>query len=176
MDSYYFLYYFFIYYFFIHTGKKYPFTGLQFHPEKTIFEWAATLQIPHNQQAIFFSQFLSNMFVREVKHNALARFKDPGDEQRLGMMKDPVYYTGYLQESHSPFMQIYVYEWRLGDAAKLRNPFKKYETYEKSGKKWKSWTDEMFHRKYFLNFWILYDINRVLTRLLRPSNGMEGTQ
>jgi len=93
----------------VYQGKEFPFFGFQFHPEKVMFEWAATLNIPHNQMAVFFSQYLANTFVVEAKHNAKASFSDPGDEQRLGMMKDPVYYTGYLQESHSPFMQIYVY-------------------------------------------------------------------
>ena len=74
-----------------------------------LFEWATTIEIPHNQMAIFFAQFLSNTYVTEVKHNAAAIFNDPADEQRLGMLKDPMYYTGYLQEMHSPFMQIYVY-------------------------------------------------------------------
>jgi len=93
----------------IFQGKDYPFFGYQFHPEKVLFEWATTIEIPHNQMAVFFAQYLSNTFVAEVKHNAAAVFEDPADEQRLGMLKDPMYYTGYLQESHSPFMQIYVY-------------------------------------------------------------------
>ena len=91
------------------VGKEYPFFGIQFHPEKVLFEWASTIDIPHNQMAIFFSQFLSNTWVVEAKHNAEAVFEDPADEQRFMMLKDPMYYTGYLQESHSPFMQIYVY-------------------------------------------------------------------
>ena len=88
---------------------KYPFLGIQFHPEKPVFEWANTLNIPHNQDAIFFSQFLANMWVREVKHNDKPIWKNPADEQRYLMMKDPMMYMGFLQNSHSPFMQIYIY-------------------------------------------------------------------
>ena len=74
-----------------------------------LFEWATTVEIPHNQPAVYFSQFLANMWMMVAKHNVAAYFEDPADEQRFGMLKDPVFYTGYLQESHTPFMQIYIY-------------------------------------------------------------------
>lgn len=93
----------------IFQGKKLPFYGLQFHPEKTLFEWAPTIHIPHSLQAIYFSQFLSNMYVAEVKRNTKNHFESMLDEQRFITLKDPAYYTGFLPQSHSPFMQIYVY-------------------------------------------------------------------
>ena len=36
-------------------AHKYPFVGVQFHPEKNIFEWATNTvgNIPHNRLAIY---------------------------------------------------------------------------------------------------------------------------
>lgn len=93
----------------IFQGKKLPFYGLQFHPEKVLFEWADTINIPHSVEAVYFSQFFSNAFLGEVRKNTGHKFKDSKEEERYGILKDPVYYTGWLPESHSPFMQIYVY-------------------------------------------------------------------
>jgi len=90
-------------------GKKLPFYGLQFHPEKVLFEWAETVNIPHSLEAVYFSQFFSNAFMGEVKKNTDHHFKSEDDLERYSMSKDPMYYTGFLPEAHSPFMQIYVY-------------------------------------------------------------------
>lgn len=48
--------------------KKYPFYGVQFHPEKPIYEWLDET-IPHSFDAIKMSTQLSNVFVNECRRN-----------------------------------------------------------------------------------------------------------
>lgn len=48
--------------------KKYPFYGVQFHPEKPVFEWLDET-IPHCKLAVDISTQLSNMFVHECRRN-----------------------------------------------------------------------------------------------------------
>ena len=56
-------------------GKQYPFYGVQFHPEKSNFEWYQPSNIPHQQEAILLSQHLANVFVSKARENQ-QRFDD----------------------------------------------------------------------------------------------------
>ena len=46
--------------------KKYPFYGVQYHPEKIMFEWLDPL-IPHSQNFLDVSKKMSEFFVKECK-------------------------------------------------------------------------------------------------------------
>jgi hypothetical protein len=46
--------------------KKYPFYGVQFHPEKNAFEWKVE-SIPHSAESILVQQFFGNFLVNEGK-------------------------------------------------------------------------------------------------------------
>lgn len=43
----------------------YPFYGLQFHPEKNLYEWKIGEKIPHGKNAIEIAQYFANFFVNE---------------------------------------------------------------------------------------------------------------
>lgn len=43
----------------------YPFYGLQFHPEKNLYEWKIGKKIPHGKNAIEVAQYFANFFVNE---------------------------------------------------------------------------------------------------------------
>lgn len=43
----------------------YPFYGLQFHPEKNLYEWKLGRKIPHGKSAIVIAQYFANFFVDE---------------------------------------------------------------------------------------------------------------
>ena len=45
--------------------KNYPFYGVQFHPEKNIYEWVEGKNIPHGINATKVSQFFADFFVEE---------------------------------------------------------------------------------------------------------------
>jgi anthranilate/para-aminobenzoate synthase component II len=47
--------------------RRYPIYGLQFHPEKNIYEWRKDKHHPHSAQAIRVSQYFGNFFVSEGK-------------------------------------------------------------------------------------------------------------
>ncbi|XP_017887486.1 chitobiosyldiphosphodolichol beta-mannosyltransferase [Ceratina calcarata] len=47
----------------------YPFYGLQFHPEKNLYEWIIGGNIPHGKNAIKASQYFANFFVSEARKN-----------------------------------------------------------------------------------------------------------
>ena len=49
--------------------KTYPFFGLQWHPEKNIFIWKSSLNIPHSKKAIKVAQAVSNFFVDLAREN-----------------------------------------------------------------------------------------------------------
>ncbi|KAL2720761.1 gamma-glutamyl hydrolase-like isoform X2 [Vespula squamosa] len=48
---------------------NFPFYGLQFHPEKNIYEWIKNKNIPHFFDAIKVSQYFANFFVHEARKN-----------------------------------------------------------------------------------------------------------
>lgn len=47
------------------TGKKYPFFGTQWHPEKSQFEWEPKEAIDHSPDAIRIGQYMANFFVNQ---------------------------------------------------------------------------------------------------------------
>jgi gamma-glutamyl hydrolase len=52
---------------------KYPLYGLQFHPEKNIYEWKEGKVHPHSAEAIRAAQYFANFFVNEGKRYATKR-------------------------------------------------------------------------------------------------------
>ncbi|XP_035914391.1 gamma-glutamyl hydrolase A-like isoform X1 [Anopheles stephensi] len=47
--------------------KNYPFYGIQFHPEKNIYEWVQNKNISHTANAIRASQFFADFFIEESR-------------------------------------------------------------------------------------------------------------
>lgn len=43
----------------------YPFYGVQFHPEKNLYEWKTGKNIPHGSDATRAAQYFANFFVNE---------------------------------------------------------------------------------------------------------------
>ncbi|XP_057296694.1 gamma-glutamyl hydrolase-like [Hydractinia symbiolongicarpus] len=87
-------------------GKKFPFYGIQFHPEKTMFEWATTISIPHSPQAIRLGQFIANSFMDNVRRNKKS-FYNSSIERKYLMEQYELMRTDNL-DSHAPFREIYI--------------------------------------------------------------------
>ena len=51
--------------FWLCLAKDYPFYGVQWHPEKSAFEWDETEDICHSEHAIIIMQMAANFFVGE---------------------------------------------------------------------------------------------------------------
>ncbi|XP_051167679.1 gamma-glutamyl hydrolase A-like [Leptopilina boulardi] len=72
--------------------KKYPFYGLQFHPEKNDYEWAKGRGIPHGKNATIIQQYFANFFINEARNN-LHKFNDKNEEKNTLIYNYPVTYT-----------------------------------------------------------------------------------
>jgi len=64
-------------------GNKYPFYGVQFHPEKNAYEWKQRIAsgIPHSPASIMASQALSYFFISECRRSCHA-FKSEDEENK----------------------------------------------------------------------------------------------
>lgn len=52
-------------YCFVMAGKRYPFYGVQWHPEVNRFQWYRKLNFPHSRHAVQLSSLLAEFFVNE---------------------------------------------------------------------------------------------------------------
>lgn len=81
-------------------GKRYPFYGVQWHPEVNRFQWNRKLNFPHSANAVQLSSLLAQFFVDEGRRS-LHRFDNPEEEaSSLIYNYTPVYaanFTGYEQ-------------------------------------------------------------------------------
>ncbi|XP_031161746.1 gamma-glutamyl hydrolase isoform X2 [Sander lucioperca] len=81
-------------------GKRYPFYGVQWHPEVNRFQWNRKLNFPHSAHAVQLSSLLAEFFVNEGRRS-LHQFDNPEEEaSSLIYNNTPVYagnITGYEQ-------------------------------------------------------------------------------
>ncbi|XP_028433249.1 gamma-glutamyl hydrolase isoform X2 [Perca flavescens] len=81
-------------------GKRYPFYGVQWHPEVNRFQWNRKLNFPHSAHAVQLSSLLAEFFVNEGRRS-LHQFDNPEEEaSSLIYNNTPVYagnFTGYEQ-------------------------------------------------------------------------------
>jgi len=62
-------------------GKKYPFYGLQFHPERNQFDWSPLEQTNHSIEAVSTMQQIANFFVNECRGN-YHKFPNSKEEEK----------------------------------------------------------------------------------------------
>ncbi|KPP73530.1 gamma-glutamyl hydrolase-like [Scleropages formosus] len=60
-------------------GRRYPFYGVQWHPEVNLFQWNPHFQFPHSPNAVRLSSLLSEFFVNEAR-KSLHHFSNPEEE------------------------------------------------------------------------------------------------
>ncbi|XP_037080797.1 LOW QUALITY PROTEIN: gamma-glutamyl hydrolase-like [Pollicipes pollicipes] len=86
-----------------------PVYGVQFHPEKNIFEWGEKTSIsaiPHWPEAIQASQYLADFFISEVRKNR-HRFPSAAEEHKHLIYNYKTEYTGLIG---SVFVQCYLFD------------------------------------------------------------------
>ncbi|XP_076272744.1 gamma-glutamyl hydrolase A-like isoform X1 [Rhynchophorus ferrugineus] len=83
--------------------KKVPFYGIQFHPEKNMFEFGRT-SIPHSANSIRSSQYFANYFVNECRKNTNKFPNDEIESSSLIFNFNPEYIR-----NQSSITQIYVF-------------------------------------------------------------------
>lgn len=81
-------------------GKRYPFYGVQWHPEVNRFQWDRKRNYPHSAHAVQLSSLLAEFFINEARRS-LHQFDNPEEEASSLIYTDtPVYagnFTGYEQ-------------------------------------------------------------------------------
>ncbi|XP_046846036.1 gamma-glutamyl hydrolase-like [Xenia sp. Carnegie-2017] len=89
-------------------GRKYPFYGFQWHPEKPPFEWNSHKTIPHSSTAIKMSHYVSDFFVNEAKRST-HKFPSEEEERRALISNfNPVFTIGL--DPNATFSQVYFFD------------------------------------------------------------------
>ncbi|KAL6425752.1 hypothetical protein ACFW04_009673 [Cataglyphis niger] len=86
--------------------KRYPFYGVQYHPEKNLYEWVTGKNIPHGRNATLAAQYFANFFVNEARKNS-HKFATEQEAKQSLIYKYPVTYTA-LQ--NSTYQQCYMFK------------------------------------------------------------------
>jgi gamma-glutamyl hydrolase len=86
--------------------RKYPFYGVQFHPEKNMFEWVKNKNIAHTANAVLQAQYFTNFFVKEAKKN-YNHFRSAEDEEIHLIYNFPITYTAL---TGSAFQECYLFK------------------------------------------------------------------
>lgn len=86
---------------------KYPFYGLQFHPEKNAFEFVASQAgyVNHSKEAVAVTQYFANFFVDQARENKNSFSSVDEEDRNLIYNYNPLFYSllgGNMQ-------QIYVF-------------------------------------------------------------------
>lgn len=92
--------------FFVLLLFRYPFYGVQFHPEKNIYEWVHNKNIPHGKDAIAVGQYFESFFVNQCRMNG-NRFSGVEEENEALIYNYPVTFTARLNSS---FEQTYLFK------------------------------------------------------------------
>lgn len=82
-------------------AKNYPFYGVQFHPEKNMFEWK--ISADRSIEGVEVVQIMSNNFVEKARANKNS-FSNDGDFQKLSIYNYQTHPTSQMS-----FSQIYVF-------------------------------------------------------------------
>ncbi|CAI5468802.1 unnamed protein product [Closterium sp. Yama58-4] len=91
-------------------GKRYPFYGTQWHPEKNAYEWGLD-HIPHGAHAIAVGQAAANFFVNEARRSTHHPASDESTNDMLLYNYAPVF-AG--KNGHGYFEQSYVFRKKVG--------------------------------------------------------------
>lgn len=72
--------------------KRYPFYGIQYHPEKTLYEFGSNCNIAHTRTAITAAQYYGLFFVNECRKNDNG-FANIDEETRMLIYNYPQTFT-----------------------------------------------------------------------------------
>lgn len=86
--------------------RQYPFYGVQFHPEKVVYEWIRHRNISHTPNAVMASQWFAKFFVDETRQN-LNRFAGVDEENRYLIYNFQPTFTALVK---SAFTQSYLFD------------------------------------------------------------------
>ncbi|XP_026731422.1 gamma-glutamyl hydrolase A-like [Trichoplusia ni] len=85
---------------------RYPFYGVQFHPEKSSFEWKKSKNYPHSLNAVKSNRYFMDFFVKESR-KSLHTFANQTEENQYVIYNYEPLFTGVLG---SMYHQCYFFE------------------------------------------------------------------
>ena len=88
--------------FYLSIAYNYPIYGVQWHPEKSIYEWTTAEGINHSEHAVIVAQTLANFLVQEA-HKSSHSFSSRDEEESLLIYNNSPTYT------HDSFEQVYYF-------------------------------------------------------------------
>ncbi|XP_052893484.1 gamma-glutamyl hydrolase-like isoform X1 [Anopheles moucheti] len=98
--------------------KTYPFYGIQFHPEKNIYEWVQNKNISHTANAIRAAQFFADFFIEESRKNDHQFTTEAMLEKHVIYNYQPTF-TGLKRSS---FEQCYMFRGNYIDLPETASP------------------------------------------------------
>lgn len=93
-------------------AKQYPFFGVQFHPEKNLFEWK--VYADRSRDGIEAIQTMSNLFV-DIARASPNRFSSPDEFAKLS-----IYNYQTHQSDHASFTEIYIFPEKPTSSRQIR--------------------------------------------------------
>lgn len=87
-------------------SKLYPFYGIQWHPEKTQYEFARNFNIPHSLNAIKASHYFAEFFIEEARRNEHSFESWEEEQDALIYNYSPV----FIGKKNSSYQQVYVFK------------------------------------------------------------------
>lgn len=91
--------------------RRYPFYGVQFHPEKNLYEWIINRNISHTATAIRAAQYFANFFIDETRRSE-NRFDGGVDEENSVLIYN--YPTNFTALVKSAYEQCYLFDENVG--------------------------------------------------------------
>ncbi|XP_075978710.1 gamma-glutamyl hydrolase A-like isoform X2 [Anticarsia gemmatalis] len=85
---------------------RYPFYGVQFHPEKSAFEWKLNKHYPSSAEAIKANRYFMDFFVNECR-KSFHTFENAAEENQYVIYNYEPHFTGVLG---SAYHQCYLFE------------------------------------------------------------------
>lgn len=79
---------------------KYPFYGVQFHPEKNLYEWIRNKNITHTKESTRTSQYFAQFFVDECRKTSNKFNGNSTDEDNYMIYNFPLTFTGKKKSSY----------------------------------------------------------------------------
>lgn len=87
--------------------NSYPFYGVQFHPEKNLYEWVRNRNVPHSLSATRAAQYFAEFFVEQCRYS-LHHF--PGGEAEEDALLIYNYPAKFTSQYKSVFTQTYYFD------------------------------------------------------------------
>lgn len=85
---------------------RYPIYGVQWHPEKNVFEWTSNEVMKHSYHAVRIAQTAANFFVQEARKNSHHFATVQEERESLIYSYNPLYKA---KNGPNSFEQIYTF-------------------------------------------------------------------